>query len=119
MPMPPPPAVASSSAADLLPEHYLVGENEDDDLQLALQLSMREDETAKEALFHSSQYEYGFGQKIDQRHADNNDEAQFADPFVMTREEQMANDEALAALLQQDDFPALEPSYVGKGKGKK
>ena len=102
---------ASSSAPDILPEHYLVGENEDDDFQLALQLSMREEEAPQTNASSSYGYvdDFGYG------HCD---DEQFVDPFV-TREEQMANDAALAELLQQDDFPALEPSYVGKGKGKK
>lgn len=123
---PPPAFASSSSAADLLPEHYLVGENEDDDLELALQLSMREEESRPANGYDgyeghgSSSHDYGgFDDGFDYSHLDDDiDAGQFADAFV-TKEEQMANDAALAELLQQDDFPALEPSYVGKGKGKR
>ena len=33
-------------------------------------------------------------------------------------QEQYDNDAALAALLQDDEFPVLEVKYTGKGKGK-
>ncbi|CAK7233085.1 hypothetical protein SCUCBS95973_008475 [Sporothrix curviconia] len=83
---------SSASAANIiLPEHHVVGDNEDDDFQLALQLSMQEEEKKNKDLGH------------------------MVDGSL---QEQYDNDAALAAALQDDEFPALEAKYIGKGKGK-
>ncbi|CAK7224159.1 hypothetical protein SBRCBS47491_005453 [Sporothrix bragantina] len=84
-----------STSNNILPEHHVVGDNEEDDFQLALQLSMQEEEEKNK----------GMGQMMDD-----------------SLQEQYDNDAALAAALtaamQDDEFPALEVKYVGKGKGK-
>ncbi|CAK7264616.1 hypothetical protein SEPCBS57363_001165 [Sporothrix epigloea] len=81
----------ASSSASILPEHHVVGDNEEDDLQLALQLSLKEVGGSKEI--------------TDQL---------MKNSFL----EQYENDAALAAALQDDEFPALQVQDVGKGKGK-
>ncbi|CAK7200243.1 hypothetical protein SEUCBS139899_002934 [Sporothrix eucalyptigena] len=84
-------AAGPSSSANILPEHHVVGDNEEDDFQLALQLSLQEEEEKNKSM----------GQMMD-----------------TNLQEQYDNDAALAALLQDDEFPALEVKYAGKGKGK-
>ncbi|KAL1900119.1 hypothetical protein Sste5346_002427 [Sporothrix stenoceras] len=86
-----------SNVQPLLPEHHVVGDNEDDDFQLALQLSLQEEEDKKMGRLTN-----GFGDE-------------FTDANL---QEQYDNDAALAAMLQDDEFPALEVKYAGKGKGK-
>ncbi|KJR81496.1 F-box and WD domain protein [Sporothrix schenckii 1099-18] len=85
-------AAGPATTQTLLPEHHVVGENEDDDFQMALQLSLQEEED-KTA---------GLGQMV----------------HGSDLQEQYDNDAALAALLHEDEFPALEVKYTGKGKGK-
>ncbi|CAK7562693.1 MAG: hypothetical protein SEPTF4163_000543 [Sporothrix epigloea] len=81
----------ASSSASILPEHHVVGDNEEDDLQLALQLSLKEVEGSKKVTHQLMENSF---------------------------DEQYENDAALAAALQDDEFPALQVQDVGKGKGK-
>ncbi len=92
-------AVAGPSktlASTPLMEHHAVGDNEDADLRLALQLSMQEEESRQQAAAGGSSVASG----------------------LTDESEQYANDAALAALLQDDEFPVLEVKYTGKGKGR-
>ncbi|CAK7266521.1 hypothetical protein SEPCBS119000_002070 [Sporothrix epigloea] len=81
----------ASSSTSILPEHHIVGDNEEDDLQLALRLSLNEEKGLDEYP----------GQLMD-----------------ASLHELYENDVALATALQDDEFPALQAQTAGKGKGK-